>query len=293
MEYSAKNQIPYVSRVDGGTIDLIRSLGMDVVSSKDLLAQFMATLTKSQIESQKRAAIALDEIVANTWAWIAQKIRDNKPIREYDAQQRIVEEFAKRELVTDHDPIVAVNANSADPHYEPLQEKSSPIQRGDFLLIDLWAKERADESIFADITRVAVVDRAATDKQKKIFNIVRDAQRSAVELIERRFRSKKRVEGREVDDAARGVIAGAGFGNKFLHRTGHSIERTLHGSGAHIDNLEIQDTRALLPSTCFSIEPGIYLKGEFGVRLEFDVLIHPDGSVEITGGEQDEIPCLL
>ncbi len=284
MEYSPKNQIPYVSRVDGGTIDLIRSFGIEVVSSADFLVE---RLTKGQIESQIRAAKALEEIVEKIWKWLPEKIT------EYDVQQKILEEFRKRGLITEHAPIVAVGPNSADPHYEPLKEKSSLIQKGDFLLIDLWAKESSEDAIFADLTKVALLDRKPTERQTQIFEIVRRAQRQAFSLIEKRFSRKERIEGAEVDDAARGVIEEAGFGEYFIHRTGHSIDRTLHGSGVHMDNLEIHDVRALTPASCFSIEPGIYLPNEFGVRLEFDVIIHEDGRVEITGGEQDGIACLF
>lgn len=293
MEYSPKNNIPYVSRVDAGTVDLVRSLGAEVVSSADFLSYFTSSLNEDEIQSQIRAANALDEIVRDTWQWIAKQLKESKKISEYDAQAKIKSDFKKRGLVTDHDPIVATNAHSADPHYEPLKGKSSLIKMGDFILIDLWAKEDTEYAIFGDITRVAVAGMEPTEKQKMIFDIVRKAQKSAVDLVKSRFQENKRVEGWEVDDAARDVIAQAGFGKYFIHRTGHSIERTLHGSGAHIDNLEIHDVRPLIPNSCFSIEPGIYLPGEFGVRLEFDVLVLKGGTVKITGGEQDEITCLF
>ena len=208
-------------------------------------------------------------------------------------QQKIVQDFKDRKMITDHNPIVATNAHSADPHYEALKGKSSEIKMGDFILLDQWAKESTEDAIFADITRVGVAGPKPTEKQKEIFEVVRKAQKEADELVKSRFEKKERVEGREVDDAARSVIEQAGYGKYFTHRTGHSIERALHGSGAHIDNLEINDVRPLIPRSCFSIEPGIYLPGEFGVRLEYDVLILPDGSVKITGGEQDEITCLF
>lgn len=293
MEYSPNNRIPYVSRVDAGTVDLIRSFGVEVVSSADFLSHFTAELTDAQVESQMHSGKALDEIVADTWKWIKKNLSEKKKITEYDVQQKIVKDFKDRKMVTDHEPIVATNAHSADPHYEPLKDKSSEIKMGDFILIDQWAKEDGENGIFADITRVAVAGSEPTEKQKEIFEIVRKAQKDAVELVKTRFEKKERVEGREVDDAARNVIEKAGYGKYFIHRTGHSIERSLHGSGAHIDNLEINDVRPLIRNSCFSIEPGIYLPGEFGVRLEFDVLILSDGSVKITGGEQDEITCLF
>lgn len=293
MEYSPKNAIPYVSRVDGGTIDLVRSFGVEVVSSADFLPHFTAVLNDQQIESQIRAGKACDRIANGAWEWIAERLNQGEFITEYDVQQKILADFRKADLFTDHGPIVGVNAHSADPHYEPLKQKASPIKKGDFILIDLWAKEKGEGAVFGDITRVAVAAQRPTERQKEIFQIVRKAQKAAVELIQSRFAHKKRIEGWEVDEAARKVIRDAGFAEFFLHRTGHSIEVNLHGSGAHMDNIEMHDVRPILPATCFSIEPGIYLPGEFGIRLEHDVLIHRDGTVEITGGQQEEIVCLF
>lgn len=288
MEYSPKNAIPYVSMVDGGTVDLVRSMGAQVVSSADFLPHFTAVLTEEQIQSQLRAAKFLDRVVTEMWKWIGERLGK---ITEYDAQQKIVEEFQKAKLFFDHDPIVGVNAHSADPHYEPQKKSSNFIREGDFILIDLWGKE--PEGVYGDITRVAVAARSPSAKQKQIFQIVRSAQKAAVDLVKSRFTARKRIEGWEVDDAARTVIRDAGFAEFFTHRTGHSIEISLHGSGAHMDNLEMHDVRPILPGTCFSIEPGIYLPGEFGVRLELDLVVHHNGHVEISGGEQDEIVCLV
>lgn len=293
MEYSPKNAIPYVSCVDGGTVDLVRSFGCEVVSSADFLLHFTSVLDREQIESQRRAGAHVDRIVGDAWKWIADHLKQGKTINEYDVQQKIMADFKKGHLFTDHAPIVGVNANSADPHYSPEKEGSSPIRKGDFILIDLFAKEAGERNIWGDITRVAVASPHATEKQKEIFHIVRKSQVAAAHLVKERFAHKKRIEGWEVDEAARNVIRQAGYEKFFLHRTGHSIEMDLHGSGTHMDNLEMHDVRPLLPGTCFSIEPGIYLAGEFGVRLEFDVLIHLDGTVEITGGEQDSILSLL
>lgn len=287
MEYSLKNQIPYVSLVDAGTVDLIRSCGPIVVSSADFLGFFTAVLSEEEIQSQIRAASRLQNIVFDTWKWIGQRLGK---ITEYDAQQKIVEEFQKSHFVYDHAPIVAVNANSADPHYEPKKKGSSLIQKGDWLLIDLWAKEK--EGIYGDLTRVAAIGEKPTAKQQKIFEIVRLAQKAGYSLVQKRFLEKKRIEGWEVDAAVRSCIEKEGFGPFFTHRTGHNIERELHGSGASMDNLEMHDVRPILPGTCFSIEPGIYLPNEFGVRLEYDVVVHLDGSTQISGGEQNEIYCI-
>jgi Xaa-Pro dipeptidase len=293
MEYSFKNAIPYVSLVDAGTVDLVRSYNTEVVSSADFLPLFTAVLSDKQMASQIRAGKILDQIVGATWDWIRECLMENKKITEYDVQQKILADFKKFNLVTDHNPIVAVGAHSADPHYEPLKESSSPVQKGDFILIDLWAKENHEKAVYGDITRVGVAADRPSPKQQEIFSIVRKAQKAAHDLVQDRFKRNKRIEGWEVDESARTVIRDAGYGSYFIHRTGHNIEMTLHGSGAHMDNLEMHDVRPILPCTCFSIEPGIYLPGEFGVRLEFDLLIHKDGKVQISGCEQDQIVCLF
>lgn len=290
MEYSPLNAIPYLSKVDAGTVDLIRSFGVEVVSSADFLAHFTAVLDPDQAASQLRAGKVCDSIANGAWKWIRDHLEQG--ITEYDVQQKIFSDFQKMNFVSDGLPIVGVNQHSADPHYQPQKETASPIRKGDFILIDLWAKENRENAIFGDITRVGVAAERPTPRQQEIFHIVRTAQKAAYELIRSRFTQKKRIEGWEVDEAARKVIRDAGYGDYFTHRTGHSIEIDLHGSGAHMDNLEMHDVRPLLPGTCFSIEPGIYLPDEFGVRLEYDVYIHLNGAVEISGGEQDEIVCL-
>jgi Xaa-Pro aminopeptidase len=292
MEYSPNNAIPYVSRVDAGTVEWVRSFGVEVMSSGDFLPHFTAVLTDAQIESQIRAAQALDQIVHNAWQWIGQQLQQRKSITEYDAQQKIAADIERMNLVTEDLPIVGVNQHSADPHYQPQKEGSSPIREGDFILIDLWAKEKGETAVFGDISRVGVAAPKPTAHQQEIFQIVRQAQKAAVALVQERLAHKKRLEGWEVDDAARRFIEKAGYGPFFTHRTGHNIEIELHGSGAHMDNLETHDMRPILPATCFSIEPGIYLPDSFGVRLEFDILVHRDSRFQITGGEQDSIVCL-
>lgn len=293
MEYSPRNAIPYVSLVDAGTVDLIRSFGVEVVSSADFLPHFTAVLTDEQQMSQRRAGKAVDQVVNDAWDWIRDYLSSGKPLTEYDVQQKILADFKKLHLVTDHPPIVGVNAHSADPHYETPKLRSSPIRKRDFILIDLWAKEADPKAVYGDITRVGIASDKPTPKQQEIFDIVRNAQKAAVELVKSRFAHNKRIEGWEVDEAVRTVIRDAGYAQHFPHRTGHSIEMNVHGSGAHMDNLEMHDVRPILPRTCFSIEPGIYLPGEFGVRLEFDLLIDKYGEVEITGGQQDAIVCLF
>ena len=293
MEYSPRAAVPYVSKVDGGTVDLVRSFGIEVVSSGSFLPCFTAVITEAQGQSHVRAGAALDRIIHQTWDWIAQHLKKGQPLSDYDVQQQLLRDFQKEHLVTDGAPIVSLNARSADPHYGPTPDHPISIQKGDWVLIDFWAKEDQPKAIYADVTRVAVADVSPTQKQKEIFSIVRRAQIAATQLVKDRLDHQKIVYGWEVDDCARKVISDAGYGKFFIHRTGHNIEMNLHGSGANMDNLEMHDTRPILPSTCFSIEPGIYLPGEFGVRLEYDLYVHRDHQVEIVGGQQDEIVSLF
>ena len=293
MEYSPMNGNPYVSQVDAGTVELVRSFGPEVVSSGAFLANFTAVIDAKQGESHIRAGAALDRIVKETWKWIGEHLTAGKPIDEYQIQQRIVQEFDRIQLIADSPPIVGINAHSADPHFETQPVGSSPLKKGDFLLIDLWGKEKHEGAIFGDITRVAVAAKHPTERQAQVFHVVRAAQKAGIDLVKKRFAEKKKVCGFEIDDAVRNVVRSAGFGDYFIHKTGHSIEVHLHGSGTHIDNLEMHDDRPILLGTCFSVEPGIYLPGEFGVRLESDVYVHKNGRVEVTGGEQDEIHFLL
>ena len=286
MEYSPKNAIPYVSKVDAGTVDLIRSFGVEVVSSANFLLYFTSTLNVEQMASQTRAASLLSEIVAGAWVLIAKELKSG--ITERQVQKWIQAQYRLNHLVTDSGPIVAVNEHSADPHFMTPDVGSNLIRAGDFVLIDLWAKEEREDSVFGDITRVAVAG-APTAKQKEVFQIVRTAQKAGIDLVKSRYAAKKPIQGWEVDEAVRSTIVKAGYGEYFIHRTGHNIEIELHGSGTHMDNLEMHDVRPIVPMTCFSIEPGIYLPGEFGVRLESDVQILSDGTVKVTGGEMDQL----
>jgi Xaa-Pro aminopeptidase len=289
MEYG---KIPYISKVDGGTIDLVRSMGVEVVSSGDFLLYFTSVLTKKQMESQKRAATLLSQLVQGAWHWIRKALHEKQELTEYQIQQWLLDRFKEHKLITDGPPIVAVNAHSADPHFETLREGASKINSGDLLLIDLWAKEETEDAVYGDLTKVAVAAKAPSPKQQEIFQLVRSAQKASIALVRERFAKKEALQGWEVDEAARTVIRTGGHAEHFIHRTGHNIETHLHGSGTHMDNLEMHDTRPVLPMTCFSVEPGIYLPGEFGIRLESDVLVYKDGSIEVTGGEQDRLECL-
>jgi Xaa-Pro dipeptidase len=289
MEYSPKNMIPYVSKVDAGTVDLVRSFGVEVVSSAMILPHFTAVISEEQGKSHIRAGLILNRIVGDIWEWISERLKTGQKLTDYDVQQRIVSDFAHEKLVSADPPIVAVGPDSANPHFQNSSERQTVIQAGDWILIDLWAKEDQPQSIYGDISRVAVIGSSPTDLQKKIFSIVHNARKAATELVKSRFAHGKEIYGWEVDECARQVICDAGYENCVIHRTGHSIEESVHGSGANMDNLETHDDRPILPSTCFSIEPSIYLPNQFGVRLEYDLYVHRNGHVEIVGGEQNQI----
>lgn len=290
MEYSPKNALPAISRVDAGTVELVRHFGIEVVSSANLL---QTELSEAQIRSHLEAAEDLDAIAEETWEWIARSMEAGKMLNEYEVQQFILERFAVHECVSDDPPICAVNEHSADPHYAPQKEGSSVIKKGDFVLIDLWCRKKGEGTVYADITRVAVAAEESTGRQREIFSIVKEAQDAATQLVKERFQEKSPLMGWEVDQAARDVIHKAGYGEYFIHRTGHNIAERDHGPGTHMDNFETHDDRLVTPASCFSIEPGIYLPGEFGVRLEYDILVHQDGRCEITGGVQAQVVRLL
>lgn len=294
MEYSPKNAIPYVSKVDAGTIEQIKSYGVEIVSSGDLISMFNAVWTNEQFEENKPVANALTEIVHMSFNFIKEKISSGKELNEYDVQKFILSEFEKRGYITDHAPIVGVNENSANPHYSPTEKINKPIKENDFILIDLWAKVNKAEGVWADITWVGFAGKTVPEKYIKIFNIVAEARDEAFNFISSRFKEGKEIHGYEVDGVSRNIIKEAGYADYFIHRTGHSITTDLHGSGAHLDNFETKDERLILPSTSFSIEPGIYLRGDFGVRSEIDVYVTPDNEVIATGGERQReiIPIL-
>jgi Xaa-Pro aminopeptidase len=273
MAYSPNCAIPYVSRVDAGTIELVRSLGVEVISAADLIQRFEATLTREQLRSHHRAAVKLRAIVDDTFAELGRRIVHRTATCEHEMQQFVMDRFAANGLTTSSPPIVAVNAHSANPHYGPSPEHPTAIDRGDFVLLDLWAKEAGEDAIYADFTWVAFIGESVPDEHAKIFSIVAKARDAAVELVRSRVASKQPVSGREADRAAREVIEAAGFGERYLHRTGHSIGREVHGTGANLDSLETDDHRMLIDHTCFSVEPGIYLEGRFGVRSEVDLTI--------------------
>ncbi len=273
MQYSPMNAIPYLSRVDAGTIELIRGFGVEVVTSADLVQQFEAVWDESQLASHQVAAEGLRAIVDEAFGFVGASLAAGRALTEYGLQQYILSRMQAHGLVTSSPPIAAVNAHSADPHYGPLPEGSAPIRAGDLVLIDLWAKQPCAGAVYADITWTGFVGQTVPVRHQEIFQIVRRARDAAVGFVQGRVRDGVFPFGWEVDDVCRQVVCDAGYEKYFLHRTGHSIGEEVHGNGANIDNLETQDARRLLPGTCFSIEPGIYLRDEFGIRSELDVYL--------------------
>ncbi|MBL8071620.1 MAG: M24 family metallopeptidase [Nitrospira sp.] len=279
MQYSPMNAIPYLSRVDAGTIDLVRSLGAEVVTSADLVQQFEAVWDGAQLSSHQVAAEGLRAIVDEAFGFVGTSLAARSSLTEYGLQQYILSRMQARGLVTSSPPIAAVNAHSADPHYGPASQGSAPIRQGDLVLIDLWAKQPGPGAVYADITWTGFVGATVPTRHQDIFQIVRRARDAAVTFVQGRVRAGEFPYGWEVDDICRQVIQDAGYGQYFVHRTGHSIGEEVHGNGANIDNLETQDARRLLPGTCFSIEPGIYLPEDFGIRSELDVYLSSHDAV--------------
>lgn len=284
MEYSPRNANPYISRVDAGTIELVRSYGVAVESSGDLVQLFEATWSDAQWQLHLEAGRHTDSAYDRAWSYIADRVRKDGSVRETEVQAVIMDHFKQHGLTTYHPPIVGVNEHSGDPHYEPLPGKDGVIRQGDFVLIDLWAKVDHPDGVYSDLTRVGFVGDSVPEKYERIFQIVAAARDAAIALVRERFAAGESLRGWEVDNAARSVIEKAGYGEYFVHRTGHNIGRETHGNGANMDGLETKETRLVLPRTCFSVEPGIYLP-EFGVRSEVNVFIDANRRVHVTAGE--------
>ncbi len=283
MEYSPNNAIPYVAKVDAGTVELVRSFGVEVVSSASIVQFFEARWTDEQRDGQFKAADILRKTVDVAFGFIGEKLRGGQKVTEYDVQQKMVEFFIANGLQYDDAPNCSVNANGANPHYEPTKEINTEIHKGDYVLIDLWAKLNTPGSVYADITWIAYAGETIPPKYQQIFETVKGSRDAAVDYLKKSFAAGKKVRGCDVDDVARNYIAGHGYGEYFIHRTGHNIGEEVHGNGANIDNIETMDEREIIPQTCFSIEPGIYLPGEFGVRLEIDVYVAENWNVLIPG----------
>jgi Xaa-Pro dipeptidase len=269
MQYSPRCAVPYVAMVDAGTVELVRDLGIEVVTSAELIQEFEACLNEAQFASHLEAGRRVDGVRDRAFRFIAERLSSG--VDELAVREWILDEFRHAGLVTDSGPIVAVNAHAGDPHYEPRAETGVPIRKGDFVLLDMWAKLDQPGSVFYDITWAAFCGEAP-EKVRSVFEIVRDARDRAVEKVARAVGSGHEIRGYEVDDAARACIQAKGYGDRFVHRTGHSIGEEVHGTGANMDNLETHDDRRILPGALFSIEPGIYLE-TFGIRLEVDVFV--------------------
>jgi Xaa-Pro aminopeptidase len=291
MQYSPKNQIPYVSMVDAGTIEMVRAAGVKVVSSADLVQKYEACWTSEQLQSHLDAGVIIDRVIKGAFQHAANSVREKRTLTEYDLQQWILREFDTAGIVREVGPDIAVNAHASDPHYGPAEGKSSPIREGDLLLMDVWGKKNAPGSVYYDITWMGFLGAKVPEKYAKVFAVLRQSRDTAIDLIQSHVSTGKPLQGWQVDKAARSVVEKAGYGKYFFHRTGHSIGEAVHGNGANMDGLETKDVRHLIPRTCNSIEPGIYLK-DFGMRTEVNVYID-ESEARVTGAIQKEILPLL
>jgi Xaa-Pro aminopeptidase len=287
MQYSPRNAIMYVSMVDAGTVELLRAMGKQIVSSANLVSVFEAVLTEAQIATHFAAQARLDEVLRAGWQFLGDACASGRGTDEFSVVQHLLQGIERAGLFTDHGPNCSAGPNSADSHYEPTRESSRAIKHGNFVLIDIWAKlANSPQAIWYDITWTAVVGREPTEREQLIFATVRDARDAAIAAIQKAYAANQPIAGWQADDAARNVIRAAGFGDWFTHRTGHNIAVELHGNGAHLDNLETHDERLILPNTCFSVEPGLYFPGEFGVRNEVNMMTYP-GKAVVTGPMQN------
>jgi len=288
MQYSPRNAIMYVSMVDAGTVELLRSWDKQIVSSADMVSRFEAVLTEEQVASHYKAQALLDEILAAGWKQIGERVRSGGT-DEYTMVSWLKEKIEQAGMITEHGPNVSVGPNAADSHYEPSSSSSRAIRKRDFVLIDIWSKIAGDPSaIWYDITWTGVVDREPTEREQQTFATVTGARDAAIKAVEEAFAANRPIAGWEADEASRTVIRNAGQAAWFTHRTGHNIAIELHGNGAHLDNLETHDERLILPMTCFSVEPGLYYPGEFGVRSEVNMITRP-GKAVVTGKIQREL----
>ncbi|MGD1069553.1 MAG: Xaa-Pro peptidase family protein [Bryobacteraceae bacterium] len=284
MQYSPRCAVPYVAMVDAGTVELVRDLGVEVVTSAELIQEFEACLNDAQFATHREAGRRVDRVCAGAFRFIAENLSSG--VDELAVGDWVLAEFRNAGLVTDHGPVVGVNAHAGDPHHEPRAETNVPIRPGDLVLLDMWAKLDQPGSIFYDITWTGFCG-DAPDEVEGVFEIVRDARDRAIEKVSQAVAAGQEIRGYEVDDAARQYIQSKGYGERFVHRTGHSIGEEVHGTGANMDNLETHDDRRILPGALFSIEPGIYLE-QFGIRSEVNVFVTV-GKALVTGAVQREL----
>lgn len=292
MEYSPRNANPYIARVDAGTVELVKSFGCGVDSSGDLVSMFEATLSDAQLAAHLAASKVTDASFDRAWKFIADKVRNDGGVYELEVQDLILSHFAENDVITDHPPIVAVNENGGDPHYETGSGKNTRITSDCCVMIDQWARHDHADGIYSDLTRCGYTGRNVPQYYSKVFEVVAAGRDAGIECVRSALAAAEPLEGWQVDDAVREIITEAGFGEAFCHRTGHSLGQETHGNGTHIDNLETHETRRILPRTLFTIEPGVYLP-EFGIRSEVNVFIHADNTVQVTGGEIQSVPHLI
>jgi len=289
MQYSENAALPYVSRVDAGTIELIRKMGVKVISSADLIQGFESVWTESQLAGHRNAAAILTRLVHEAFDETVRRIRLNGSSTEMEIQDFLVRRLAEEKLITDFPPIVAVNHNAGNPHYAPTPENHAQVLRGDLLLIDIWAKETGPDSVYADITWTAFLGMEPPARIREVFETVRNARDAGIFFLTQRFADRKMVHGWEVDDVVRAVIRSKGYGKSFVHRTGHNLGTEVHGNGVHFDNLETHDTREVIRGIACTIEPGIYLH-DFGIRSEINLYFGPNGP-EVTTPPQTDLLC--
>jgi Xaa-Pro aminopeptidase len=290
MQYSPDCAVPYVAMVDAGTVELVRSLGVEVATSANLIQYFEARWTAQQLDAHLEAGRRVDRVRAEAFQRISEKVRAGERVTEWEIQQFVLARFRDEGLFTDHGPDVAVNANASNPHYDPAQDACSEIRMGDMVLLDMWAKLDRPEGVYYDITWIGYCGEQPPDEIEKVFGVVTEARDKAVRTVMDAASAKRTLRGYQVDDAAREHVHEAGYGEYFFHRTGHSIGAEVHGTGANMDNLETHDERKVIPWTCFSIEPGIYLP-KFGIRSEVDVFVD-DERARVTGEVQGRIVLL-
>ena len=291
MNYSPMNNIPYTSLVDAGTVELLRKLGFEPVSAADLIQQFEAIIDEKGYHSHCEAGKRVLKIKDEAYRRIGDAIRNEQALTEYEVQQFIMKRFEEDGLTCEgHGPIVGINEHPADPHFEPKPGEGNYIFKpGDTVLIDLWAKLDQPGSIYYDVTWCGYVGTNPPEKYLEIFNTVRDARKAAVNFVRKKFANGEACFGWEVDDACRNVVIERGYGDYFIHRTGHSIGINVHGNGVNIDNLETKDERQLVPGICFSVVPGTYIQDDMAARSEINVFIKLDGEVVVYGDEQEDL----
>jgi len=290
MQYSPMCAVPYVAMVDAGTVELVRSLGVEVVSSAELIQVFEARWSAEALESHLEAGRRVDRVRAAAFELIRERTRNGAPLQEVEVQKFVRDGFAKAGLLTDSGPIVGCNANASNPHYEPSDSVTAPIRSGDWVLLDMWAKLDQPGAVYYDITWTAFCGDNPSDKMREVFGVVTAARDAGIARVQSAVAAGQPLHGFEVDDATRAVIDAGGFGEWFTHRTGHSIGVEVHGNGANMDNFETHDDRRVMPWSCFSIEPGVYLP-EFGVRSEINMFVG-DTAAQVTGEIQREMALL-